>query len=461
MVPLLATEVPTVDNGGVRLRGDGGMDVTWKLRPDVTWHDGQPFTSADVKFTVDAINGPNYNPESTDGFDRITSVDTPDPLTAVVHYKEIYAPYDIQFIRGALPKHVLEGRDIDRAQDYNRNPLGTGPYHVVEWKAGEHILLERVPHYWRGDRVSEDPATALQVRRQHQHSHQSAEERRGPRGRAGAVGQVPRAPRDPIDRHRTDSRQCLRARDAERKAISGVCRRSGQARAHRRARSRAVRAHDPRRPGPGGARADSAGLVGLLRSRGEHPFDPALARDLLDQAGWKAGADGIREKGGARLAFTLITQAGYAIRENIAQAIERQLRDVGVDVKVELQDGTAISAIWFEGRFEAMLHWWQMPSDPELTTFFAADRTPPAGRNINYFQNEELTKLLYASDRTVDRSERKALLARAQAIVADQVPEIPLYTVTRLDAVPATLQHFKGNPTNTGIFWNVHEWEIK
>ena len=58
-----------------------------------------------------------------------------------------------------------------------------------------------------------------------------------------------------------------------------------------------------------------------------------------------------------------------------------------------------------------MLHWWQMPSDPELTTFFAADRTPPAGRNINYFEDEELTRLLYASDRTVDRAERKALLA--------------------------------------------------
>ncbi|HWF85731.1 MAG TPA: ABC transporter substrate-binding protein, partial [Vicinamibacterales bacterium] len=151
VVPLLATEVPTVENGGVQLRGDGGMDVTWKLRPGVKWHDGAPFTSADVQFTVDAINSPNYNPESTDGFDRISSVDTPDPLTAIVHYKEIYAPYDIQFIRGALPKHILQGRDIDRAQDYNRNPLGTGPYRVVEWRAGEYILLERVPHYWRGD----------------------------------------------------------------------------------------------------------------------------------------------------------------------------------------------------------------------------------------------------------------------------------------------------------------------
>src|SRR4029079_17020412 len=119
------------------------------LRSGVTWHDGTAFTSADVKFTVDTINGPHYNPESTDGFDRISCVDTPDPLTAIVHYKEVYAPYDIQFIRGLLPRHVLEGRDIDRAQDYNRNPLGTGPYHVVEWRAGEHILLELVDHYWR------------------------------------------------------------------------------------------------------------------------------------------------------------------------------------------------------------------------------------------------------------------------------------------------------------------------
>src|SRR3954470_6759527 len=126
------------------------MDVVWKLRPNVKWHDGEPFTSADVQFTVEAINGPNYNPESTDGFDRISAVDTPDPLTAIVHYKEIYAPYDIQFIRGALPKHILAGRDIDKAGDYNRNPLGTGPYRLVEWKTGEYILLEKVPNYWRG-----------------------------------------------------------------------------------------------------------------------------------------------------------------------------------------------------------------------------------------------------------------------------------------------------------------------
>ena len=71
VVPLLAAGVPTLANGGVTLRRDGGMDVTWKLRPGVKWHDGTPHTSADVKFTVDAINKGDWKPESTDGFDRI------------------------------------------------------------------------------------------------------------------------------------------------------------------------------------------------------------------------------------------------------------------------------------------------------------------------------------------------------------------------------------------------------
>jgi len=66
VVPLLAREVPTLDNGGVRMRPDGGMDVIWRLRPGIRWHDGVPFTSADVAFTVAAINSPAYKPESTD-----------------------------------------------------------------------------------------------------------------------------------------------------------------------------------------------------------------------------------------------------------------------------------------------------------------------------------------------------------------------------------------------------------
>jgi peptide/nickel transport system substrate-binding protein len=461
VVPLLAAEVPTVENGGVVVRSDGGMDVTWRLRTGIRWHDGAPLTSADIKFTVEAINSPSYNPESTDGFDRIASVDTPDPLTAVVHYREVYAPYDIQFIRGMLPRHLLAGRDIDRAQDYNRNPLGTGPYRVAEWKAGEYILLERVPHYWRGDEFPRIRRLLFKfVANTNTRINQL---------KAGEVHVVALVPWDKY--RELASIPSIVVRKTPGNAYEHVTlnqrhfppfadARVRRALIHALDRELYVRtildglapvAHGPIQP-------VSWAYTGDVK---RYAFDPPRARALLDEAGWAAGADGIRRRDGRPLAFTLITQAGYAIRENIAQAIQRQLRDVGVDVRVELHDGTAISSIWFEGRFDAMLHWWQLPSDPELTTFFAADRTPPAGRNINYYRNDELTRLVYAADRTVDRNQRLRLLQQAQRIVAEEVPEIPLYSITRLDAVPASLQHFRGNPTNTGIFWNVHEWTVE
>jgi len=461
VIPLLAASVPTLENGGVVIRQDGGMDVTWKLRPNVAWHDGVPFTSADVKFTVDAINGPNYNPESTDGFDRISSVDTPDALTAVVHYKEIYAPYDIQFIRGALPKHVLQGRDIDRAQDYNRNPLGTGPYKVVDWQAGEFIMLERVPHYWRGD---EYPKIRRLLFRFVANTNTRINQLK-----AGEVHVVALMPWDKFREMQDVSSLVIHRTTGNAYEHVTLNERQVSAFADVRVRRALIHALDRElyvKTILDGLAAVAHGAIqpvswAYTDQVARYPFDPVKARTLLDEAGWKSGANGIRERNGKPLAFTLITQAGFAIRETIAQAIERQWRDVGVDARVELHDGTAISSLWFEGRFDAMLHWWQMPSDPELTTFFAADRTPPAGRNINFFRDDDLTRLLYASDRTVDRAERTRLLHRAQVMLAEAVPEIPLYNVTRLDVVPASLQNFKGNPTNTGIFWNVHEWEIR
>jgi hypothetical protein len=102
-----------------------------------------------------------------------------------------------------------------------------------------------------------------------------------------------------------------------------------------------------------------------------------------------------------------------------------------------------------------------MPSDHELTLFYAARSRPPAGRNINYFKDDgaDPDPVRLRSD---DQSRRAEASGSARpGDVAEAVPEIPLYNVTRFDAVPAGLQRFKGNPTNTGIFWNVHEWELK
>jgi peptide/nickel transport system substrate-binding protein len=460
IVPVLAAEIPTLANKGVVLRPDGGMDVIWKLRPGVKWHDGTPHSSADVKFTVDAINKGDWKPESVDGFDRISSVDTPDSLTAVVHYKEVYAPYQLQFVRGTLPRHVLAGRDINSANDYNRAPLGTGPYRVKEWKTGEYILLERAPDYWRGGgqpkirqllfRFLANTTTRINLLK------------------SGEVHLVALLPWDKVREVQPLAR--LRLNKVVGNGYEHVTLNQRHFPAFADVRVRRALAHAVDRASMVRTLLDEQvsvvnGPIQPLSPAYEptvtsYPYDTVAANRLLDEAGWRMGSDGVRNRNGKRLAFTLITQSGFAIRENVSQALQQAYRTVGVDMQVQLLDGTSISSVWFKGEFDAMLHWWQMGADPELTLFFARDRTPPAGRNINYVDDAELTALLYESDRTVDAGARNALLRTAQGRIAELAPEIPLYNTAKVDAIPATLKGFTGNPTNAGPFWNVHAWEM-
>ncbi|MCA2993150.1 peptide ABC transporter substrate-binding protein [Gemmatimonas sp.] len=460
IVPLLAAGIPTVENGGVTLRPDGGMDVTWKLRPGVTWHDGVPHTSADVQFTVDAINKGDWKPESVDGFDRITGVDTPDSLTAVVHYRERYAPYQLQFVRGTLPRHVLAGRDLNTANDYNRAPLGTGPYRVKEWKTGEYVLLEAVPRYWRTGRAPKirqllfrfltNTTTRINLLK------------------SGEVHMVALVPWDQVRGLRTVPG--LRLNTVVGNGYEHVTLNQRQVPAFADVRVRRALAHAVDRPLLVKTILDGQveivnGPIQPLNPAYEpnvarYDYDTATANRLLDEAGWRRGASGVRAKAGTPLAFTLITQSGFAIRENVSQSLQQAFRAIGVDMQIRLIDGTAISSLWFKGEFDAMLHWWQMGADPELTLFFAHDRTPPAGRNINFVNDTALSGLLYASDRAIETTTRHDLLRRAQRRIAELAPEIVLYNTAKVDAVPVTLNGFTGNPTNAGPFWNVHAWEI-
>ena len=460
IIPVLAAEIPTTDNGGVIVRADGGMDVTWKLRPGVKWHDGVPHSSADVKFTVDAINKGDWKPESVDGFDRIASVDTPDSLTAIVHYKEIYAPYQLQFVRGTLPKHVLEGRDLNTANDYNRAPLGTGPYKVKEWKTGEYILLERAEGYWRGAeypkikqllfRFLTNTTTRINLLK------------------SGEVDMVALVAWDKV--RELEAVSGLRVNRVVGNGYEHVTLNQKHFTPFADVNVRRALAHAVDRDLLVRTILDSQvevvnGPIQPLSAAYEpkvttYDFNPNRARTLLTEAGWVPGADSIRMKNGKRLTFTLITQSGFAIRENVAQALQQAFRDVGVDMQVKLLDGTTISSVWFSGKFDAMLHWWQMGADPELTLFFASDRTPPAGRNINYVNDSALTSLLYRADRTASVTQRNALLREAQGRIATLAPEIVLYNTAKIDVVPRGLKGFTGNPTNAGPFWNVHLWEI-
>ncbi len=150
--PVLAKEVPTVENGGVSA---DGLTITYKLREDVVWQDGEPFTSADVKFTWEAIMNDKNLMKSRTGYDLIESIETPDAHTAVVKYKEYFAPYLTRFY-AILPEHILGDLDDINDAPYNRMPIGTGPFMFTEWKSGDYILLEKNPKYRDADNVKID-----------------------------------------------------------------------------------------------------------------------------------------------------------------------------------------------------------------------------------------------------------------------------------------------------------------
>ncbi|MGH7659598.1 MAG: ABC transporter substrate-binding protein [Vulcanimicrobiaceae bacterium] len=140
-VPSLATSWTTSSDG---------KTITFKLRKGVTFHDGEPFTSADVQFSIMEVLR-KYHARGINTFRELDAIDTPDPLTAVFHFATP-APYVMAALSGyespIVPKHLLQNTDV-RTSKYANSPVGTGPFKFVEWQRGQYIRLDRNPSYWR------------------------------------------------------------------------------------------------------------------------------------------------------------------------------------------------------------------------------------------------------------------------------------------------------------------------
>ncbi|MBI4671613.1 MAG: hypothetical protein HY741_08095 [Chloroflexi bacterium] len=150
----LAAEYPTVENGGV---SKDGLTLTYKLEKDLKWQDGQPITSKDLKFTWEAIMNPkNTGVTGRSGYDQIESIETPDDLTAVVKFKELYLPWANLFSQsgvqgtGLLPQHLLGSKETIDGDPFLRQPIGAGAFKVAEGKGGDFIKLVAADTYWRG-----------------------------------------------------------------------------------------------------------------------------------------------------------------------------------------------------------------------------------------------------------------------------------------------------------------------
>ena len=154
LVPELAVMVPTAANGGVSA---DGLTITWHLKPCLYWSDGQPLTSADVKFTWQVETDPGNAVYSRAGYDQIESIDTPDATTVILHFKSLYPGWQTLFTagpnnQGAIqPMHLLQGKTALEKDPFTHWPtISSGPFVITDWVAGDHLVMLPNPNYWRG-----------------------------------------------------------------------------------------------------------------------------------------------------------------------------------------------------------------------------------------------------------------------------------------------------------------------
>ena len=149
LIPFLAAEIPSTENGGV---AEDGKSVTWKLKQGVKWSDGQPFTAQDVVFTHQFLSNPKVGAVSAGTYQVVESVEAIDDYTVKVNFKEVNPAWSLVFVGGEgmiLPKHVYENYSGANAREApaNLKPIGTGAYRVVDFRPGDTAIYEPNPEF--------------------------------------------------------------------------------------------------------------------------------------------------------------------------------------------------------------------------------------------------------------------------------------------------------------------------
>ncbi|GAB4538869.1 MAG: peptide ABC transporter substrate-binding protein [Anaerolineae bacterium] len=434
-VPELAAELPTLQNGGV---SEDFLTVTWKLKPGLQWSDGQPITSDDIKFTWEAVSHPESGAVQTGGFDLIESVETPDELTAVVHYKELYVAYLGQFRWGIFPRHAA-GEPADMLNwEWNRNPVGAGPFMVSEWAAGDHITLVPNPHYREEGKPYLD---RLIFRVVPAYDAQLAMMKQGDAHVQLWPGEAKRV---------WDQ---MMGGIAEQQLVPGIWNMAMDFNLSKPFDGDP--GPEPPHPSLGDLRVRQAIAYGIdydyiiqdvmegdvspsyspfeygwykCKMERPYPYDPDKAMVLLDEAGWKdEDGDGIREchgcpygEEGEPLRLQLMGYTNFPPLDRTEEAIVEQMKAIGIEMYIQNEDFSVIFGGWSDraprktGDFDIMIYDRGFDQDPHtyVATHWASDQIPsaenPDGANWYRWQNEKADEAIQRAGSSPDLDVRRA-----------------------------------------------------
>ena len=417
-----------------------GRTVTFTLREGVAWHDGQPFTAADVQYTAIEL-WKKYLNYGTQLQQYLVAVDTPDPHTAVFRYSR---PMPLDLLLRALcdlgyiaPRHVFEGSNV-LDNPANNAPIGTGPYRFVQYERGQYIIAERNPTYWRKDlpyldrivwRVITDKSAAAA-------SLESGQIQ---------ISTYNALPLADLNRLKTDPRFEVSTRGLEANAFNNTLEFNTRRKELSDVRVRRAIAHAINVPyfienflyGQGkpatGPIPSSSTAFYPAGSTPPYPFDRKASETLLDEAGYKRGAGGIRFP----LKLVLINNGEDV--PLLGTFIQQSLGSVGIRVEiVQLDIAGALTTVYRDWNFDLATGWHQYRGDPAVsTTVWYRSGSPKGAPWTNQYgwQSDTVDALTDEAASEIDPAKRRALYAQwVEAVNA----EIPVWMVTERQFFAAT-----------------------
>ncbi|MCE7791335.1 peptide-binding protein [Salipaludibacillus sp. CUR1] len=437
---------------------EDGLTYTFEIHEGVTFHDGEPLTADDVAFTFNIFIDEDYTGPRGGYFRALEEVEALDETTVEFRLSEPDARFLGNLGFGIMPEHILGDVPATELEehDFTRDPVGSGPFEFDTWEDGQYVQLTAYEDYWEGaphlDRltlsiVGDQNAMMAQIE-----------------GGDIEMGVVPATDFSTAERWDEEGLVTLSSTLGYQYNYMGYNTRldmfsdkeTRQALTHAIDRQTII---DQVGQGQGEV---AHGPVSPLSwaypdSMPEFEYDPDLARELLEEAGWEEGGDGILERDGERFSFTLKTNSGNQIREDIAVIIQSMLNEVGVEVDVEYVEwGAFLDQIYPPNwDFDAIILGWALGTDPDPRAIWHTEEIEQ-GQNYTGFSRDDVDELIDENVLIVDQDERAEALHEIFEIIAEEQPYTFLYYPNDLVAIPTNLEGFIHHPRLS--YYKPHEW---
>ena len=463
-VPMLAAEVPTLENGGI---SKDGLTIIYHLRHNVLWHDGVPFTSKDVRFTWDAIVNGHNNVIATTGYDLVRAVDAPDDYTVVFHMKKRFSPSvgtifgESDDPYGVLPAHLLAALPNVNAIPFNSAPIGTGPFKFKEWARGDHLEFVANDKYYLGApklkdiriQIIPDENTSINQLRSHEIDWQfEASPEEYPTLKKVPDLRIVLQNKNQYERIEIETQHAPLDDVLVRRAIAQAI---DVPKLVRDLTFGTARIADQDLPPFMWAHADNVARYG---------YDLPTAKTLMKRAGWTPGPDGMLTKAGRRLSLRLVTNTSNATRRSGVVQLQAMLHQLGIDVEIKPYPGSllfgtmATGGILQSGKFDLAWTGWVAGIDPDNSSLFLCEKQPPHGNNESHICNQALDDAEHSALDHFDIPSRRAAYDQIESILSREEPQVVLWWPSPLQPINPDFRGFTPNPVVES--WNAYQWEI-